>query len=102
MEVIEKYKGAYTGEEIDELLGRISLIQSSIVDGGGGGDKTEEFVISNSSDTWEIEHTLGKFPSVTIVEMESGEVIVGDVVYESLSKITIRFTENVKGKVYLN
>lgn len=100
METIERYKGKYTGAEIDELLGRIPLIQAGTT--GGGGDKTEEIVISNSSDTWEIEHSLDKFPSVTIVEYYSGEEIVGDVQYESKSKIIIRFTESLKGKVYLN
>lgn len=93
---METYKGNYTGEEIDALLDLIPYLQN------GGDDKTEEYVISNASNEWVIEHTMNKYPSVTIVELYTGEEVVADVIYESTSRIKIRFTESMKGKVILN
>lgn len=99
MEVIEKYKGQYTGEEIDELLSRIPLLQMG---GTGGGDKSFAFMQENPEYEWEITHNLGKYPSVTVVEYYSNQEVVAEVEHISINKIKIRFSESLKGKAYLN
>lgn len=51
--------------------------------------------------TWVVSHNLDKYPSVTTVD-DSGNLIYGDVVYNSNNQITITFSAGVSGKVYLN
>ena len=61
---------------------------------------------NGASNTWVIEHNLGSFPSVTVVD--SGDSIVtGNVVYNTENKITITFFSRsnavaFSGKAYLN
>lgn len=56
----------------------------------------------NSADsTWVIVHSLGRFPSVTVVD-SAGSEVVGDVTYDSDNQVTVRFTAAFSGKAYLN
>ncbi len=50
---------------------------------------------------WVINHNLGKFPSVTIVDSQN-QVVVGDVTYNSSNTITLSFTSAFAGYAYLN
>jgi hypothetical protein len=56
--------------------------------------------------TWVIEHNLGKYPSVTVID--SGDsVVVGEVTYNTSNKLTITFYSGgalsaFGGKAYLN
>ena len=54
-----------------------------------------------SSDRWVINHNLGKFPSVTVVDT-TGSVVVGDINYTSLNQLIISFVAEFSGKAYLN
>ncbi len=54
-----------------------------------------------ASDTWEINHSLNKYPSVTIVDT-SGNLVVGSVHYISISKIVVKFSAPFSGVAYLN
>jgi len=53
-----------------------------------------------ASATWVITHTLGGKPSVTIVDSADTHV-VGDVIYNSTTQITVNFTAAFSGKAYL-
>lgn len=55
----------------------------------------------SASDTWVIDHNLNKYPSVTIVD-SAGNVVTGEVTYNSTNQVTIRFTSAFSGKAYLN
>lgn len=59
------------------------------------------FTQSISSKTWEIEHNLNRFPSVTVVD-SGGNVVIGDVTYNNENKLTVRFSAGFSGKAYLN
>lgn len=76
------------------------------------GDKTlEELGIENdknyvhnqttSSDTWVIQHNLNKLPSVTVIDSAEEEV-VGEITYNNINQLTIRFAAPFKGKATLN
>ena len=54
-----------------------------------------------ASDIWEINHSLNKYPSVTIVDT-SGNLVVGSVHYISTSKIVVKFSAPFAGVAYLN
>ena len=56
---------------------------------------------ANPADVWEISHTLGKFPSVTVVD-SGGDECEGDVQYVSNSQIVVQFCAPFGGKAYLN
>lgn len=51
--------------------------------------------------TWVINHTMGKYPSVTIVT-SAGEKIEADVLYKSLSVVEVNFSGAFAGVAYLN
>jgi len=62
---------------------------------------TTTFQQGVAATTWNISHTLGKFPSVTVVD-SSDNVVVGEILYNSNSSITLTFASAFSGKAYLN
>lgn len=54
-----------------------------------------------ASDTWIIEHNLGKHPSVTVVDT-AGTVFVAQVEYNDENNCTVYINGATKGKAYLN
>lgn len=50
---------------------------------------------------WVITHSLGKHPSVTVVD-SAGTVVHGNVHYDSLTQITLTFSAAFAGNAYLN
>ena len=67
----------------------------------GAGDKTFIFTQGASSATWSITHTLGKYPSVSVVD-SGNNIVHADVIYNSTSSITLNFKAAFSGKAYLN
>lgn len=61
----------------------------------------QTFEVTRNSNTWVIEHDLGKYPSVTTVD-DTGDIVYGDVRYDNANKITVTFSAGVSGKAYLN
>lgn len=51
--------------------------------------------------TWDIEHNLNKFPSVTIVD-SGGTKVYGEITYVSTNRIVLNFSAEFSGKAYLN
>ena len=68
---------------------------------GSGGDAAFVFDQGPASDTWDIVHNLGKFPSVTPVDT-SGSVVDGDVDYIDSDHLIVSFNAPFSGKAYLN
>lgn len=54
-----------------------------------------------ASDTWEIHHTLHKWPSVTIVD-SAKTVVVGCIQYIDEDYIILTFSQPFSGTAYLN
>ena len=50
--------------------------------------------------TWVITHALGGKPSITIVD-SAGTVVIGQIVYDSDTQITVNFTAPFSGFAYL-
>lgn len=63
----------------------------------------ETFVYTQGSpsNTWNITHTLNKFPSVSVVDSANNEV-EGDVHFVDQNNIIITFSSSFSGKAYLN
>lgn len=54
-----------------------------------------------SSDTWQIQHNLKKYPSVTVVDT-AGTVFTAQVEYIDENNCTIHINGATKGKAFLN
>lgn len=64
-------------------------------------DKSYIHKQSSSVSSWDIHHTLGKYPSVTVVD-SAGSTVVGEVTYIDLNHITVKFSSPFSGKAYLS
>jgi hypothetical protein len=68
-------------------------------------DKTFVFEQGVPAVTWTIQHNLGKFPSVSVVDTlntANGQVYYGDVKYTDSNNLTVTFASAFSGKAYLN
>ena len=68
---------------------------------GIDGDKTFVFRQDTASSVWSINHNLGKFPSVMVVDT-SGNVFIGDIKYKDENNLVITFSAEFAGKAYCN
>ena len=64
-------------------------------------DKSGVFENSTASKVWVILHNLGKKPSVTVID-NYGDVVWCDIEYTNDNTVTLRFSEETVGTVYLN
>lgn len=67
----------------------------------GTGDLHYKFTQGSASERWEIEHNLGKYPSV-LTEDTAGEDIEGTVEYINVNKLNIIYSAATGGIAYLN
>lgn len=54
-----------------------------------------------SADSWTIQHNMGKYPSVTVVD-SAGTQVNGIVEYSSENTVKVSFTAPFSGTAYLN
>jgi hypothetical protein len=54
-----------------------------------------------NSTNWVITHNLGFRPSVTVIDLD-GDVVNGDILYNTINQLTITFSSAIKGEAYLN
>ena len=67
---------------------------------GAANTRRHEHTQGTAATSWVITHTLGGKPSVTIVDSADTHV-VGDVIYNSTTQITVNFSAAFSGKAYL-
>jgi hypothetical protein len=84
------------GDLLEDEFYFISLVDFNSVD-----DKHYTHNQSVASQTWNINHNLSKFPSVTVT-LSSGQVGYGDITYINNNSITITFAGAESGKAYIN
>ena len=65
------------------------------------GAPTFIFTQNVPSTTWNIQHNLGKFPSITVIDT-GNTVVNGEYNYTSNIKVTLNFSAAFAGKAYLN
>ena len=54
------------------------------------------------SDTWVIQHNLGRNPSVTVVDSAGAVQIPDEINYDTDNQITVKFLGSFAGKAFLN
>lgn len=89
-----------SGESIKTINGE-TLLGSGDIELAGVGDKFYTHNQLAANDTWSIEHNLGKFPAVTVVD-SGGSIVVGEIDYIDENNLTITFQGAFGGKAYLN
>ena len=77
------------------------FISSLNLSAGGGGDKNFVYTQGTPAATWNITHTLNKYPSIEVVD-SIGNIVIPAVQYNSLTSITLFFSAGFSGKAYLN
>lgn len=67
----------------------------------GIGDRTFVHDQIAASATWVVAHNLNCNPAVSVVD-SAGDIVYGNVRYDSLNQITVTFSAPFSGKAYLN
>ena len=71
------------------------------IDPSDATDKTFEYTQVSPSTTWNIQHNLAKFPSITVIDTLD-TVVVGQYTYIDNNNVTLTFSAGFAGKAYLN
>lgn len=100
IEQFDKYKKMY--EEFEQLKKDVQANKENLSNVKvQAHDKHFKFEQLQATDTWDINHNLNKFPSVTVVD-SGGNQVVGHITYINNSSITITFAYPFSGIAYLN
>lgn len=78
----------------------VEMVQSATTVPSSG-DKYFRHSQNEPSQTWEINHGLGKFPSVSIVDSGKSAVI-GEVQYLDENRLIVSFSAAFSGEAFLN
>ena len=65
------------------------------------GDASFTYSQAVAEDTWNIQHNMGKFPSITVIDT-ANTVVTGQYTYIDNNNITLTFSVAFAGKAYLN
>lgn len=68
---------------------------------GPAGSGNYEHIQGPAAAVWEIEHNLGKHPSITVVD-SSGTPVYGDEEYVDINNVRVTFSGGFAGKAFLN
>lgn len=88
----EEGKGLSTNDYTTEEKEKLNNLES---------DKTYVYTQVFETTSWNIEHNLNKFPSVSIVDNENNQVWA-DVQYIDENTVKLNFSQGFTGKVYIN
>ena len=78
-----------------------TVTSSNLNIGGGGSDVNYTHNQSQPLNIWYVEHNLGKYPSVSIID-SAGSLVVGDVSYIDTNSLLITLAAGMSGKASLN
>ena len=97
---------AFLGKDLDTRVGTNSSAISDLnqrVEAIEGVDSDKNFVYTQGapSDTWTINHTLNKYPSITIID-SGGTEVIGNIKYIDTSTVEVTFASGFSGKAILN
>ena len=89
------------GDQKVELVTETSPLYAYLTDQHIRYDANFVHTQSSSSSTWVINHNLGKYCSVIVVD-DNDDVIIGEIHYNSVNQVTLTFTASFTGKAYIN
>lgn len=89
--------------DYNDLEGKPSINGTTLEGALSSADLKMSYVYNQTetSNIWVIEHNLGKYPNVTLLN-ENKEVIWGNITHDTVNKLTVRFNEGLIGTAYLS
>ena len=112
--------GHFTIDSYTATAGSANLYTLNITNIGGNGNITDKllydfavFTLSSQgaptfqftqgapATTWNIQHNLGKFPSITVIDT-GNTVVNGEYTYTDNNNVILKFSAGFAGKAYLN
>jgi len=76
-----------------------AVLNFTIPRGDSGGSYTH--TQNSVSSTWVVNHNLGYYPQVTVIE-SGGSNVEGTIVFNSLNQLTITFSVSISGYAYVS
>ena len=95
-DLVVNYKGGNGVLTIDKYYDIMNFVLAADAE-----DKTFVFTQGVAATTWNIQHNLSKFPSVSVVN-NNNIVINGEVTYIDNNNVQLNFSAGFSGKAYLN
>jgi hypothetical protein len=98
-------------DKLDAISPEAKMVQNSTTNGNIKIDGVETQVYRHqtyvhdqavANTLWIVEHYLGRYPSVTVVDVDGYVFVPDSIRYVSENRIEIGFTQNEAGKVFLN
>ena len=88
--------------EVIESNNIVEILNESTVPGSGSGTDAHFYhTQSVSSASWTIQHNLGKYPAVQVLD-SSKKLVIGEVTHIDVNNLTISFKGAFKGSATLN
>lgn len=100
-EVLTHWINDSTGSVFILVSNKGRAVWSIITDSSENKDLNYEYTQSTASLLWEINHNLGKHPSVNVVD-SNGDSVIGELVYSTDNSLSIKFSTPISGIAYLN
>lgn len=97
----ENHEQAITGEVMQEKLHKIIDFAADYAEENAAGDKNYIHNQGVPSTEWNIQHNLGKKPSVVVFD-SAGRDVVGSIKYVDDNNLIITFSAAFSGKATLN
>ena len=97
----ENHERAIDGEDLQEMLHDIVDSLSAYAEENQAADKNFIYDQGTPSAEWNIEHNLGKKPSVVVFD-SAGTEVIGDIKYIDDNNVRITFSAGFSGKATLN
>lgn len=99
-------KGNFHTLNLTNLFGSSNLVENKVYDFAvftlsSQGVPTFIFNQGVPATTWNIQHNLGKFPSITVIDT-ADTVVTGQYEYIDNNNVTLTFSAGFAGKAYLN
>lgn len=88
-------------DDLPQIAGTTLIGNKTFEELGIENDKNYMHNQTTASDTWVITHNLNKLPSVSVID-SADEEVVGEITYDNINQLTIKFTAPFKGKATLN
>tara|TARA_R110002153_G_scaffold113977_1_gene256540 strand:+ start:209 stop:472 length:264 start_codon:yes stop_codon:yes gene_type:complete len=82
-------------------IGALPTTTNIIAGTSGAADANYVHDQGSASATWVVTHGLGKLCSVTVVDT-ANTVVIGDITYNSVNQVTLKFSGSFSGKAYFN
>jgi hypothetical protein len=95
-DLVVSYKGGNGSLSFNKYYDVMNFVLASDAE-----DKTFIFTQAVAATTWNVQHNLSKFPSITVIDT-GNTVVTGEYTYTDNNNVILNFSAGFAGKAYLN